>query len=229
MTILHTRIEPTDNKKIFHGTWAMGSTGGNVQVVVKIPTPDDRITAELALLHYLLEEAEVSGENRAGNNLVIHCSAGAIKKLHQARSSKKELIPYAHFLRTHFIAARIVVDKKPLKIETPKPDKQIYLTGPLKYIVNSPQLGPVVISHHVIDRYAQRAGASIENARRRIVEMLKSGKMEKIKEKDREREKAILRHGKESVLYGYRYWHIRCIPKSRTTDLVTIYPTHRLQ
>ena len=57
----------------------MGNTGGNVEVTVKIPTPDDRTAAELALLYYLLEEAEVTGKNRVGNDLVIRCYSGLSK------------------------------------------------------------------------------------------------------------------------------------------------------
>ena len=82
---------------------------------------DRAIVAELAAIHYLLEERHVHGENRLGDGIKIEVSFGAIrkgllkgalKKKDEGDTDKGHVAGCATFLATKYFEAEIVVGRK---------------------------------------------------------------------------------------------------------------------
>lgn len=136
---------------------------GIIHVSIPYETPDSDIISELVAINYLVIERKIFGfQPLAGNGLVIEFSKGAIKKILNEKTVKKELIKYAAFipfflgnatLKTHkktdvFLA----VDEDNVHFISVNIEK--YTTPRLK--VHNPLIGDIEITNHSVLRYLEK-------------------------------------------------------------------------
>ena len=142
---------------------------GSMSVVVDASHAEDRSAlAELRAIYYLLEEREIQGENRLGNNLTIEVSTGAIRKalLKGAlkttgigKTQKEHVASAAGFLATKFFESVIEVGR--WKDEEPKSvEPMVHLAqGPVFMQPRLPCLllgADVGVTRHAMHRYIAR-------------------------------------------------------------------------
>ncbi len=194
-----------------------------IAVTLRKPVSDGRTAAELAALHHLLLEQEVAGENRGSANLHIHCSRPATKKLLRGKSSKTDLIAYARGLRSRFpdLSVRVLPRHD---LADAASEQTLTLDGPLEYTQDT-AIAPVAIRRHAIERFMQRAHcASIEQARKAVVNMLTSNRLRKAELTPARRRGGIIRHKKPAELWVCDNWCFCVVnEQANTRSLVTIY------
>lgn len=133
---------------------------------------DRAIIAELAAIHYLLEERQVHGKNRLGNGIKIEVSFGAIrkallngalKKKDEGNTDKGHVAGCATFLATKYFEAEIVVGRK-WQDDEPKSFEQAEITVPASFPrpkVHCHLLGEdVLITRHAMRRQIARIDAN---------------------------------------------------------------------
>ena len=134
---------------------------GRLDIEIPPNTNDTEVVAELIGLRYLLIEKEIFGNQAAGNGLTLQVTKGAIRKVLKGQSSKKHLVPYAQFLRTRYVDADIEVSKpnaeqlerwSAIKVAENVP----YCVGDHGNVVDTLAIGPVEITAHAVERYAER-------------------------------------------------------------------------
>lgn len=138
--------------------WSSGlNTQGILRVHVTVPLTDKALCAELFAIQYLLEVLEVCGSDRAGNNLKIIASRGAVRKIQKCKYSKEEYLDYGTFLATRFVEAEIEVDATDGFIKPRAQNHLVELTvdGPPEPSIRLGQR-MVRVSRHAIERVAQR-------------------------------------------------------------------------
>jgi len=139
--------------------WRSDQGVGLLPVQVIAPVSDRAIAAELAALHDLLVNQAVTGQNRTGDGLRLIVSRGAIRKLRRDDSTKDDLYPYAHFLRTRFAEATVQVSKQPLVFDAP-PAAPLVVAAPGLDSVTVPGVGAVAFTGHALERYREYSGAA---------------------------------------------------------------------
>jgi len=228
MNTLYTSVHITTDPSIIGIDWQLDDQPcERLNIKMEVNVSDPMVAAELAAIHHLLLVRQIAGQNRGADNLIINCHHGAIKKLHRGRSSKKDLIQYAQFLRTRF-ASSVVKVKKSSQINTstlsPGKEDIITLTGPLEYRILNTSLGEVCLSYHVLDRYMTRSGCiSIENARKKVHSMMISDELSLVNEPEEKVLRNYLKHRTESKLYSYRNWLIRLVFNHSVSRIMTIF------
>lgn len=126
-------------------------------------TNDLSIIGELAAIRFLLFSKDVfNREIIDGEGICLKVSKGAIKKLTQAKSSKRNIFSYAAFLRIRLAKAKIVVDKSEEylpNLNDHQPER-IYVTeGEFKLMhdrISTPAMGVFDVTHHAIEQYLKR-------------------------------------------------------------------------
>lgn len=174
--MLHTQATATPNR--FETYWATGrSKQGIIAVTVaEREQLDPAIIAELSALHYLLSHKEVCGTDRAGNNLDVQVTFGAIRKLAQNSCNKTHLFAHGRFLLTRYADARITVAKDAGWIREDcvrNRFEELQIDEPLIEIVQVHGIGKVGLSMHVMERMLDRANfPSIAAAWRHLNKLL---------------------------------------------------------
>jgi len=141
--------------------WRVGGRVGCINIMLEPDRPlsDLDAAAELAAIQLLLSEKEVMGANRTGKGLILDVSRGAIRKLHNGTSAKKDLTPYAAFLVTRYHEAKITVAKKapwiPDTLDEIEQD-DLLVDGPRYESVETPCMGRVTVTVHAIEQYEER-------------------------------------------------------------------------
>lgn len=186
---------------------------------------DPAAAAELAVLHHLLLVREIAGQNRGSAGLQLCCTRGAVRKLFRGKSNKKDLIPYAAFLRARFPDASLRVIRPPaIEEASAEPHARITLDGPLTWLTPS-RMAPVQITRHALERFMQRAQcSSLDHARKAVEKMLQSQALHRCETPSRKRVAQLLRHRKDSELWAYHNWRLRIVDQGPHKALVTVYP-----
>ena len=157
--IIHTVATQTANR--FSSYWTVGRKQGIVEITITDQAlPDQIIVAELAALKYLLSEKAVLGHDRGGNSMVLEVTFGAIRKLAQGATAKKHLTLYGRFLQTRYADAKITVSKNSRWIDAARAEhhrETLTVSEPKPEVINIPTIGPVGISHHLVERLMERA------------------------------------------------------------------------
>ncbi|GIA60912.1 hypothetical protein VCSRO181_1577 [Vibrio cholerae] len=144
--------------------WKTGlRRGGELKVDLgeqydKLPEQQKPIAAELYAIHHLLSVKEVMGSNRSGNGLQIRVSKGAIKKLQKQRSTQHSLYSLTRFLLTRYQEAQISVEKRDdwLSYLFEEYSVDNVTVRDIDEVINVPNIGPVVVTHHALDRFVER-------------------------------------------------------------------------
>src|SRR5690554_4364321 len=95
--------------------WSTSNQAGVVPVMVDVDSENSLILAEIWGLRHLLITKEILGCDRTGEDLTLNISCGAIKKLLLRKSSKKELVRHAIWLRTRFSDATVQCPKRTIR------------------------------------------------------------------------------------------------------------------
>jgi len=232
MNTLRVLTKPSDDGNfIVYWTNSTECMRGAVQVFVPEDKEDRAIVAELTALQHLLEVEEAIGNNICGNQhtkLVV--SMGAIRKLSRKDSAKQVLAEYALFLTTRFKDSPLKVEKDEGWIDfAASPSIQISAASPIEESIHINSIGSVMLTSHVVERYAERAGIqSMGEAWRKLCKVACEEKVVEIeKNNPRTRMKYALK-GKEEGRY---YLHptkllmmVVANDKKGRPSLVTAYP-----
>ncbi|GHX23827.1 hypothetical protein VCSRO61_2430 [Vibrio cholerae] len=162
MMVLTLLTKQTDGKYTVY--WKTGlRRGGELKVNLgeqydKLPEQQKPIAAELYAIHHLLSVKEVMGSNRSGNGLQIRVSKGAIKKLQKQRSIQHSLYSLTRFLLTRYQEAQISVEKSDdwLSYLFEEYSVDNVTVRDIDEVINVPNIGPVVVTHHALDRFVER-------------------------------------------------------------------------
>ncbi|KRW83765.1 hypothetical protein [Marinobacter sp. P4B1] len=177
VTTIHVTTKREGDR--FLVSWMTANQAGIIPVHVDIETEDERILAEMAGLRHLLIEKEVLGMARTGEGLTINVSCGAIRKLLQRKSSKKELVKYSTWMRSRFADAIVKAPKKsisPNQVEARMKEQGKVMSDPI--VINEDYesrdtipttLGQVCISHHAVYRLEERLGMKNSSAAWRLI------------------------------------------------------------
>lgn len=161
MNLLKTYTFATELPDTFLVYWTNSviQPKGVLRVRIQPEIPDRIILAELAAMRHLLEDKGVAGKNIIGNaftKLVV--SSGAIRKLQAMRSDKSHLAPYANFLTTRFAGGKVSVSKDTRWFDGFQPEciEELQVTEPCREALRITGLGEVSVTHHVLERIADR-------------------------------------------------------------------------
>lgn len=161
MNFLKTYTVATSRPDIFLVHWTNSTTRfkGTLTVRVTAQIEDRHIAAELSAMRHLLEDKAVLGNNMVGNaGSHLLCSLGAIRKLRNGESDKSHLAPYANFLKTRFAGCPLMVEKHTDWFQDMEPEstEDLLVTGPHRETIVVNGLGEVVVTEHVLERFADR-------------------------------------------------------------------------
>lgn len=201
--ILTVIAQPTEQKDAFIVIWRSGlQRQGKVKVNIPLDVSDKLAIAELSAMQYIIDELEVIGSQPPLKGVQMVFSSGAIKKIHDQKSDKRHLYPFAYFLTTRFASVDVKVDKDDSWI-MPRADNlqsELTITEPLGQLINIPHLGKVAVTRHVIDQYTQRMN-NIEPhlAWKQLNKTLDNAKMETIATDEKRKIHDQLHHAQEGV------------------------------
>lgn len=145
--------------------WSKGiKTRGVLNVnISNINTDDNVLVAELAAIRHLLFNKNIfDREIIDGSGMCLKVSRGAIKKLTQSRSSKRDMFSYAAFLRIRMSKAKIVVNKSSEFLPGPdayEPERITITDESFKQMherVTTPAMGDFFVTVHAIEQYVNR-------------------------------------------------------------------------
>lgn len=157
--IVRVIAQPTEDKSVFSVAWRSGlQKQGKVTVSIPIDIGDKAAIAELCAMQFLIDELEVIGRTPPLKGLLLEFSAAAIKKLHNQKSEKNHLYPYAYFLTTRFSTATVQISKDDAWINTrsSQEPQTLTITEPPGQLVAMATVGKVAVTKHIIDQYRQR-------------------------------------------------------------------------
>jgi len=169
MNLLKTFTLPTDLPDTYLVYWTNSAVlpKGVIKVRILAQLEDRQIVAELAAMRHLLADKGVVGKTivgNAGTKLIV--SSGAIRKLQAMKSNKSHLAPYANFLTTRFAGCPISVDKDTGWFDGFMPDviENLLVNEPCREALRIAGLGDVSVTHHVLERIADRILSATENS-----------------------------------------------------------------
>lgn len=201
--ILTVLAQPTEHKDTFIVVWRSGlQRQGKVTVNIPLDIADKLAIAELSAMQFIIDDLEVLGSQPALKGVQMIFSSGAIKKIHDQKSDKRHLYPFAYFLTTRFASVDVKVDKDDSWI-MPRADNtlsELTITEPMGQLINIAQLGKVAVTRHVIEQYTQRMN-NIEPhlAWKQLSKTLDTAKLESIEADDKRRVHDQLHHAQEGI------------------------------
>lgn len=223
---LRLYTEVADSPVTYRVKWMTGlDKKGVVLVTVPPQIEDAKVVAELSAARWLLEQKSVCGHDKTGAGLEIFVSAGAIKKLARGGSAKTYLLRYAHFLRTRFVGAEITVENR-------EPDWIDFSCEVRDTIVATSEVehlelrgfGPVEITSHAIEKYAERFRRKITRAWREIRLLIQDPKLVEVRfQKKRAGGKAPSQHSRYFYLAPRQLVFVVAASPSGESRLVTAY------
>lgn len=141
-----------------------GEAFGNIEVSIPYESSDVDIVAELVAINYLIFEKKVLGNTILhGYGIELEVSKGAIKKILNKKSDKKDVAKYASFIDFLLKGVTIKTHKKCSKDVAPALENLERITTDIeKYtntrlLINAPAIGKVEITNHSVERYLERA------------------------------------------------------------------------
>ena len=146
--------------------WRTGKQhGGKLTMALREPSDCAALIAELCAIRHLIIVKQVFNVlPTSGKGICLEVSAGAIKKLANRSSAKKEAQPYANFLNPRFedIEFKVVRNKlddfpfvdDPAYHEAVDIDPE-YFTSPYE-VIDTPAMGQVVVTSHAVEQYVKR-------------------------------------------------------------------------
>jgi hypothetical protein len=161
MNTLHTFSEKI-NERSAKVEWYIGKEkNGVILVNLDKSYQDSDIVSELIVIRKLLIEDNIlkreSIFNAKGMNLNV--SKGAIKKLLQGKSEKKEIEPFVKFIDMLLPGIEITVQKKRQLIN--KENVQEFNASTVNYInthitIETPAIGSIDVTYHAVKRLEER-------------------------------------------------------------------------
>lgn len=223
---LRLYTEATDSPATYQVKWMTGLDKKGV-LLVTVPTEQDdgKVAAELSAARWLLEQKNACGHDKTGAGLEIFVSSGAIKKLSRGGSSKTNLLRYAHFLRTRFIGADITVENR-------EPEWADFLCEHPESLTGSEEVerlelrgfGPVEVTSHAIEKYAERFSRKITRSWREIRLLIQDPKLVEVRfQKRRARGKAPSQNTRYFYLPTRQLVFVVTASPSGESRLVTAY------
>lgn len=195
---VHTKATDTGNR--FDTYWTTGSKQGVITTSLGHAISDDAaIIAELSALHHLLSHKDILGEGRAGNNVTLNVSFGAIRKLALGNTGKRHLFAHGSFLLARYAEAKICVSKDTDWINLARATNRrdsLFINDPLPETLDISGFGRVGVSYHIIERMMERANYStIAAAWHHLRRMLSGGQFAEVKLPPSIAEKKNDKHG----------------------------------
>ena len=137
---------------------------GTVDVFVPDSFEKKDVVAEIAAMHYLLEEYRVAGDTSGGANTKIICSFGAIKKASKGQSNFRELNPLSIFLKCMFSESDIEISKVVSSRRDNALVRAVKITAksPLSTRIKNHNKEWFELSMHALERMMQRWNMSKE-------------------------------------------------------------------
>jgi len=214
----------------FETYWTTGRKQGIVKTSLADSIDQDRpIIAELSAIHFLLSHQHLLGEGRAGNQMEIEVTFGAIRKLSMGSSTKGHLMNHGKFLLTRYADAKVTVSKDSTWIVPERAINRVEfldINEPLAEIVDVAGVGSVSVSYHLLDRMMQRANyASITAAWQHLCKMLCGGQLARVALPPSVAKHKAGKHGSTGIhLKGLRdHWHFVIAQGGARPTLVTAY------
>lgn len=170
MMILATCPKIVDENTVFVH-WKVGQKrGGCVRVTVPTVTENPALVAELcAIRHLMLRQQVFNVLPMSGKGLALYVSTGAIRKLLQGTSNKKDAQPYATFLKPRFdgIEVKVVhesIDAYPHSQDNANHSEisasDPYFETPYDAI-EGPAIGRVIVTAHAVEQYVKRSDVEL--------------------------------------------------------------------
>jgi hypothetical protein len=161
MNILKTYTVATSEPDQFLLYWTNSPIclRGIIKIRVSANIEDRAIAAELAGLKHLLDQKCVLGQDIVGNaGIHLSVSSGAIRKLLLRKSNKTHLIPYAQFLTTRYAGCQLSVSKDKRWFEgfVPNAAENLLVSRPQFETIHVRGIGEVIVTQHILDRFAER-------------------------------------------------------------------------
>lgn len=232
---LNVKTEREDKDGSYSVFWSTGNQAGVVPVMVDVDSENGLILAEIWGLRHLLITKEILGCDRTGEDLTLNISCGAIKKLFLRKSSKKELVRHAIWLRTRFSDATVQCPKRTIRpndirtalVRGHASNEPLLLvredSSPHDYVVT--KLGRVRISCHAVMRLHERLGLKNHAASWRLIrKILRKERLDYASIPD----SVLARKRKiydEDALYlnSESGWQMVLVPVDQSYVLTTIY------
>lgn len=225
---VNTVPAPDDAPYDYRVNWA---TGTRMQGILLVTLPykrinlDSRLVAELAAMHHLLCIAAANGNDRCGQSLEITCSHPEIPLLQTGDAEETFAAKYATFLRIRFADAKISVGdsqwinphRAALRVTSIKApsacDEQIEFHG----------VGPVILTHHVIERFAQRnVSSSLSEAWKDIRKLAKSSRMIETQPDEATADTNLMKYGRVPRVLRSGPWRFVIIEDDTGLKAVTV-------
>lgn len=240
MNLLKTYTIATEQPDTFLVYWTNTTIRpkGLLKVRVLAKVEDRHLVAELAAMRHLLEDKGVVGNTVIGNaNTKLIVSLGAIRKLQSMKSDKIHLAPYANFLTTRFAGCPVSVDKEagwfdgfPLESA-----EDLAVKTPCRETVTVAGFGEVSVTHHVLERIADRflsaAERSAQAAWKKLREVTSDGSLHEVTRNSQLAAAKYCRHGKQEGRYflNARRNLILIVTDNPNEGkrLVTVYPVNK--
>lgn len=171
MMKLNTIIKQNDDNSAYVAWWT-GQSKYGVILVKCDPIIDVKIQSELLAIKYLLFIKRVFNRDIVGGNgYQLNVSSGAIKKLVNKKSTKKELIPYARFLNVEMAGVNINIVKSHPNLPEPLIGLDFSSIDDSEFEVISSDIdesnaienstiktkfGDVILTKHALEQYKKR-------------------------------------------------------------------------
>lgn len=171
--------------------WTGTKNYGALTVKINEDLQDGSLIAELCAIRFLLFEKKVfKVDPTSGHGYKLVVSSGAIKKLYNGKSQKKQAEPYAAFLSARMQGVTIEVGHPfgPLDHDDPNADIDYCEATATSFrtiaqTVDTPCIGPVVVTLHAIQRFKERGnpgGDEIQKPWASLVRQLQSPALRRI-------------------------------------------------
>ena len=143
--------------------WRVGTQRKGIIYIQDINIEDPLAAAELVTIKHLLFVKNIlKREILSGEGILLELSCPVIKKIYRGKTTKTHLVPYAHFMQSNLTGVSFSSTAKNDKY-LPNPNDEelniehISADDNIDYnIIDTPALGKIIISSHVIDQYAKR-------------------------------------------------------------------------
>jgi len=157
--------------------WRTGAAHcGVLNVTIAHAVQDEPIAAELLAAQYLLEQKNVCGHDKTGAGLEITFSFGAIKKLMRAESAKAHLSPYATFLRTRFLGAKLNIDPRRSDNGDGQIRESISFASYIPEELQAAGIGSIELTSHAVEQFIERFNRKETRAWRDLRDWLSENK-----------------------------------------------------
>lgn len=230
---VQTDPAPDDAPFDFTVNWA---TGARMQGILQVTLPykrhdlDSRLVAELVAMHHLLCVISANGTDRCGQSLDITCSHPDIPSLHSGECESMFAARYATFLRVRFADAQITVGPNdwinPLRAALRV--TSIRAPAACDEVIQFHGVGPVILTHHVLQRFGQRnVSSTLSAAWKDIRKLVKSSWLIETETMPDKADTYLLQYGQIPRIIRSGQWRFVVIKEEAGLKAVTVTYTGR--